>query len=220
MHEHLVPMNLRRYSAPRLSTRRRVGRSTPRPILGVFLLFTLGSASVAGASSGFEVVLEESLELDHTPRCSLCHEDDTGGLDTATKPFGRCAKDAGIVIRNEGSLQDALEGPMLGCDNDQDGSADVTELRQGRDPNLWDPPKPASTGGGGEAGGASEGALSTSGPSGAPPSVHPLSTGCALTAPVPPTECFGSLLLVGAAALGLLRKRRFAWKPSSKGRQS
>lgn len=69
--------------------------------------------------------------------CQLCHQDEVGGLKTATKPLGRSLLQAGVVAANVPSLLAALD--LLesdATDSDQDGTPDITELKTGTDPNA------------------------------------------------------------------------------------
>jgi hypothetical protein len=101
----------------------------------------LSLSDVASASLTFPESLRQKLELDAIagsgPGCQICHQDDVGGLKTATKPFGRALISAGTTGASIPSLLGALETLEAdGTDSDQDGVADIAELRAGSDPNV------------------------------------------------------------------------------------
>jgi hypothetical protein len=105
---------------------------------------SLGATS-AHASATFPEALRKKLGLTEIvgppPGCRLCHKDDVGGLNTATKPFARSLRSVGAMATNVPSLLDALdtlEGD--GTDSDHDGSGDIAELRAGTDPNVAETP--------------------------------------------------------------------------------
>jgi hypothetical protein len=158
--------------------------------------FSLGALS-AHASATFPEALRKKLGLTAivgpAPGCRLCHKDDVGGLNTATKPFARSLRSVGAMATSVPSLLDALdtlEGD--GTDSDHDGSGDIAELRAGTDPNV------AET------------------PDGTPPSATeeiPLpETGCSITRKSALLELgrspFTLGLIVVAASLLRLRRRR------------
>lgn len=99
------------------------------------------SGGLAQASVTFPPLLQAKLGLDEVPYaplgCQLCHSDDKGGPQTATKPFGRAVLRAGAVGGNPPSMLAAL-GTLEtdGTDSDFDGVPDIAELRSGEDPNV------------------------------------------------------------------------------------
>jgi hypothetical protein len=108
-------------------------------VAGLAVLLSVTSA--ARASTTFPEALRKKLELDAIvgpgPGCQLCHKDDVGGLNTATKPVGRALKIAGATGANVPSLLAALETlEAEGADSDEDGTPDIAELRDGTDPNV------------------------------------------------------------------------------------
>ena len=109
-------------------------------LLGVALSL---SAVPARASATFPEALRKKLGLAQivgpAPGCRLCHQDDLGGLKTATKPLGRSLLTAGAMATNVPSLLAAvttLEND--GTDSDHDGTPDIAELKAGADPNVFD----------------------------------------------------------------------------------
>lgn len=92
--------------------------------------------------------------MDCAPACTLCHRDMNGGLGTVEKDFGDLMSRAGLFANDPSSIAPALailEDPTKAdppftagqcppdgtspCDSDQDGVPDVTELREGTNPN-------------------------------------------------------------------------------------
>src|SRR5438105_1536317 len=86
----------------------RIGRSLS---VGLGLALSL-LACPAAASKTFPEALRQKLQLPEIAGtgmgCQLCHQDDTGGLMTATKPFGRAVIQAGAKAANVPSLLSAL----------------------------------------------------------------------------------------------------------------
>ena len=117
-------------------------RRSNQPSLGAFVgLLVLSFAPRASASASFPEALRSKLELAEVagpaPGCRICHQDDVGGLKTATKPLGRNLLKAGTVGGSVPSLLAALDSlETQGTDSDRDGTSDVAELRAGTDPNL------------------------------------------------------------------------------------
>lgn len=105
------------------------------------VMLALSVTAGARASATFPEALRQKLELDAIvgpgPGCQLCHRDDVGGLKTATKPFARALISAGAVGASVPALLGALETLEAdGSDSDEDGTADIAELRAGSDPNV------------------------------------------------------------------------------------
>lgn len=86
-----------------------------------------------------------------TMQCTLCHTTLAGGPGNLNTGFGEAIQaTAELSIRQPSSIAAALqkmeEGPCIEslgampvqgpCDSDGDGTGDVEELRQGRDPNV------------------------------------------------------------------------------------
>ncbi|HEY1954874.1 MAG TPA: hypothetical protein VGH28_04665 [Polyangiaceae bacterium] len=72
--------------------------------------------------------------------CTICHQDDNGGLGTATRPFGRYMKSQGLTPFNDqklGALLTALqnESPHT-TDTNCDGTPDIDELTSCQWQNL------------------------------------------------------------------------------------
>jgi hypothetical protein len=104
-------------------------------------LSSLALAAPAAASATFPQALRGKLGLAQLPYppmgCQLCHQNDTGGLRTATKPFGRAVLQGGTAGGSVPSLLAALETLEADdTDSDHDGTSDIAELRAGTDPNV------------------------------------------------------------------------------------
>jgi hypothetical protein len=110
--------------------------------LGALASVLLASfARPAGASATFPEALRSKLELAQVagpaPGCRLCHQDDLGGLKTATQPLGRSLLKVGAAGASVPSLLAALDSlEAQGIDSDRDGTADIAELKAGTDPNV------------------------------------------------------------------------------------
>jgi hypothetical protein len=160
-------------------------------LLGALPCMLLASfARPAAASATFPEALRGKLELAQVagpaPGCRLCHQDDLGGLKTATKPLGRSLLKAGAAGASVPSLLAALDSLQAqGTDSDRDGTTDIAELKAGTDPNVA-PTVPGSL---------------------APGDDIPLpETGCGLArAPSVPSAC---AVLLGAVLCLLRRSRR------------
>jgi Bacterial TSP3 repeat len=104
-------------------------------------LLALSLAPHAAASKTFPAALRNKLglaELPYAPMgCQLCHQDDNGGVRTATKPFGRSVLKDGAAGGSVPSLLAALNTlEAEGTDSDGDGIGDIAELKAGTDPNV------------------------------------------------------------------------------------
>jgi hypothetical protein len=113
----------------------RSGRSRAA-LVALVLLGTLTASRPASATPSFPDVIQAELGLATAPDCTLCHRG-APRRGTVTTPFGRSARDRGLVADDDGSLRTALrrlEGERV--DSDGDGTPDIEELRAGGDPNL------------------------------------------------------------------------------------
>jgi len=102
---------------------------------GLGLALLLSSSAPSFAHSTFPTDMERQLEMSCLPACTLCHKDNLGGFGTITKPFGKAMQENGLLFV-PASLPGALQAlEKAGTDSDGDGVGDVTELREGQDPN-------------------------------------------------------------------------------------
>jgi len=124
-------------------------RTAPLATLLALLLF----AGRAQATSNFPPAMQTDLSLKAAPQCALCHTDGSaGGRGTVNTPFGISVRSHGLVAYDTTSLQTALTAMAAdGTDSDGDCIPDITELKDGTNPNVADsgktcgPPVTAST---------------------------------------------------------------------------
>ena len=89
------------------------------------------------ASPGYPTEIFDAIDMDCPPPCAVCHQDQTGGAGTATKVFADAMVNEGLEGENDSSVKPALEAlDAAGTDSDGDGVGDVSELKQGRNPNI------------------------------------------------------------------------------------
>jgi hypothetical protein len=100
------------------------------------LALTLGTASAA-ASPSYPEAIQDATGSPCAPQCILCHRDQNGGSGTIDAPFGKTLVDEiGLEEDEPDRIADIIAFLKdQEVDSDQDGVDDVTELRQGRDPN-------------------------------------------------------------------------------------
>jgi len=194
------------------------------------LFVLLGSATAfaaanAAASETFPGVIQAELGLKKAPDCTLCHQSNAGGENTATEPFGRTLQRFGVVKKNDQSLIEALQQiDYQDYDTDGDCVPDIVELQHGTNPNVPDIASvapPSEAGGPSDGGAPPDGGQSPDGgdasdggrPSGSgprrcsAPNLPPtLETGCAISSRnrnTPPLEA-----LLGFCILVRVLKRR------------
>lgn len=91
-------------------------------------------ATAAPAKPEFPGVISNQLQLSYEPPCSVCHTASKTGGATITTLFGYSLRERGLTDGR--SLPSALERLDADqADSDGDGVADVSELRNGTDPN-------------------------------------------------------------------------------------
>ena len=113
--------------------RSRAMRGLGLAVAGVLLL----AANGAFATDDFPPVIANKLSLPQAPDCTLCHNNEQGGLGTVTTPVGSWFYGNGLRAYNESTLTFLIsKTDMKGQDSDGDGVPDMTELRQGTDPNV------------------------------------------------------------------------------------
>ena len=94
------------------------------------------AARPAHASATFPAEIQKQLGLSYTPSCALCHANGVTGLGTATTKFATSMKARGLVANDLASLDTALAAlEAEGTDSDGDGVPDITELKNGTNPN-------------------------------------------------------------------------------------
>ncbi len=94
-------------------------------------------ATPAFGSPEFPQEIQEHLDLACPPPCWLCHTTAQGG-GPAPKPFAAAMIGEGLGPEETETVAPALDAieAMSSIDSDGDGTNDVTELREGRNPNV------------------------------------------------------------------------------------
>jgi hypothetical protein len=101
----------------------------------------LGLAAMFGVSAAqavptFPGEVQRALGMPCAPPCTICHSTSLGGIGTVVKPFGEALRARGLVGGDVPSLRRALAAlEAERVDSNHDGTDDVQELRQGRNPN-------------------------------------------------------------------------------------
>lgn len=102
----------------------------------VAALTILTTESSAHATPAFPGVVQSHLGLSAAPDCTLCHVG-TPSAGTVTTPFGATLRSRGARAYDEDALKTALDALAAEKkDSDGDGQDDITELREGADPNA------------------------------------------------------------------------------------
>ncbi len=102
----------------------------------VTLLHALSWAPPAHASPTFPAEVQKQLDMPCVPQCTLCHRDTGGGKGTVVRPFGQAMMAMGLEGKHPELIVTALGALEQGsADSDGDGTPDVTELREGKNPN-------------------------------------------------------------------------------------
>ena len=111
-----------------------------RPVVFAAFAALCFSPSIAVASPTYPGTLVSALDLDCTPKCTLCHTVATGGFATVNTPFG-------LTVRMQYDLEccdPALLRTVIDqiredeTDSDDDGVSDVDELQALTHPNTAD----------------------------------------------------------------------------------
>ena len=127
----------------------------PRPKVALALAIAVASLALAprpaAASPEYPGAIQSLLDMGCAPPCTICHIDNRGGrgrLDAAHKPFVASALNDGLVALIDTSTENPSQDPKKALrrildqlekdavDSDKDGVADITELREGSDPNF------------------------------------------------------------------------------------
>jgi len=95
------------------------------------------AGGLAHGSSIYPPEVRAHLSLSYTPACTLCHETESGGFGTVTKPFGKSMMARGLVAQNLGSLDTALDALAAG--------GKVHSFGRGRALRWMMPPMPGFT---------------------------------------------------------------------------
>ncbi len=102
----------------------------------VLVLDAVGITRRSDATPSFPTVVQQFVNSQSSPSCTVCHDNPNGGLGTVTRPFGGYLRSRGLVEFDEGSLRNALTAAQAeGHDSNGDGVTDIEALREGLDPN-------------------------------------------------------------------------------------
>jgi len=94
------------------------------------------TSNAALSSQSYPHQLATTLGLAKDPPCTICHRDLNGGTGTVTKPFGKTMQGFGLHSGDPASLAAAIQkSEQARADSDGDGVPDITELKNGKDPN-------------------------------------------------------------------------------------
>jgi hypothetical protein len=114
-------------------------RSTPTLLTVAIALLAGAAPGVANASPTYPADIKADLGLTYdlgTMHCTICHESNLGGVGTVVQPFGLNMKAAGLTLEAPDKLMAALMAlQAMKTDSDCDGTPDITQLKNGRDPN-------------------------------------------------------------------------------------
>ncbi|MFT3774308.1 MAG: hypothetical protein QM820_53785 [Minicystis sp.] len=100
-------------------------------------LLVAAAPGVALATPTFPSSIQTDLSLSYTPPCTICHDTTAGGTGTVHRAFGTAMQGRGLVSGDTDSLKNALTAlEAEKTDSDCDGTGDVQQLRDGRDPNT------------------------------------------------------------------------------------
>jgi len=99
------------------------------------LFVALFVSASARATAEFPALIQQHLNITctdggtATPDCIICHQNDNGGLGTATRPFGAWMKSNGLSAFNDSELETLLDkAKSEGVDTNCDGIPDIIEL--------------------------------------------------------------------------------------------
>ena len=106
-------------------------------LVSLFALFEGAGAGTAHATPNFPSAIQRDLSAMSRPACIVCHNNSSGGIGTVTTIFGTYMRSRGLVLYDEGSLQNALDAARAEKhDSNGDGIDDVAALTEGLDPNA------------------------------------------------------------------------------------
>jgi MYXO-CTERM domain-containing protein len=116
------------------SQRSRIGRGLASALATCWLLAV---PSTAHAIPDYPEALRTAAAMPCAPPCTVCHIDSNGGKGTVVKPFGLAMMSHGLTKEDKALIRPAvLELYDQAVDSDGDGMGDISELDQGRDPNV------------------------------------------------------------------------------------
>lgn len=151
----------------------------------------------ASANLQNPAVVRDEYDLGSLPSCTLCHTQETGIKNSATKPFAQNLRRLGVSgVFEPQTLVDALS-EIRSCeiDSDGDGATDFDEITGGANPNDGSGP-------------------STSKCEFSQPNISLPAHGCAVSAPRAARQSPASSLVTGAFVTFVLRRRRTSRVPA------
>jgi len=110
-----------------------------RKPVALALIVALGLvAPLSSASPSYPALIQQQLNLNSVPPCTICHRDNNGGIGTVVTPFGRALMGLGLRGGSDpASLANALNRAKAeGLDSGGDGIPDIQELMAGKDPSA------------------------------------------------------------------------------------
>lgn len=161
-------------------------------------LLAFFAATSSWATSSYPGHVKQSLGLERVPQCTLCHATNSGGAGTANSPFAVSMQAAGL---SGGGDVAALEAALAqleadATDSDMDGVPDITELKNGKNPNVADQQQPAD-------GGTTDGGATGIDAGTPPPEIPEPAYGCSQSG----SGLLGALAGFVALALFAMRRR-------------
>jgi len=88
------------------------------------------------ATPDFPAAMQQDLNLQAPPRCTVCHATDAGGAGTVVQPFGVYLLSRGLRPFDESSLRNALLAAAgERHSSNAEGVLDIGALKAGQNPN-------------------------------------------------------------------------------------
>ena len=113
--------------------KRVLGHKWAPALFGLAVTTTFAKAVVA--EPFFPSEIQSHLGLSYTPPCTLCHATAQGGGPITSK-FGKAMQAAGLAVTTT-SLDSALDTlNTKHTDSDADGTPDIQQIEEGRDPST------------------------------------------------------------------------------------
>jgi MYXO-CTERM domain-containing protein len=101
------------------------------------------------ANPYFPDTVKQQLGLSSAPECTLCHQTNSGGEGTVVTLFGKYLMSQGLKEGSKSSLITALsKAEAAKYDGNKNGIDDITDLKQGNNPNKVNKPADGAAGSG------------------------------------------------------------------------